>query len=118
MNKFDLVDDLRKFLKENYDAEEKIKETKSGKKTIFFRKSGKSLCIIEFNEEKIAVVVVIGISLNDKVLSSNISQKTKKMFEEAKQFFDGKWLYFEINTEKDLEDIKTLILIKKTPKKK
>lgn len=111
-----LVLDLIDFIKSNYSPEQKLKQSKEGGLTEFFRKGGKSLCYIETKGEKATVTVVIGETLNDKVLSANISQKAKDIFKNAKQFHDGKWLFFDMKTKSDLEDIKSLLLIKRQPK--
>lgn len=83
----------------------------------FFRKGGKSLCYIETKDEMFTVTVVIGASLNEKVQSTNISSKAKKIFTEAKQFHDGKWMLFEVKSQEDVEDIKKLLALKRPDKR-
>src|SRR4030066_909659 len=109
MNTF--VQDLTQFLRYNYSPEEKIKEDKNGETTIFFRKGGKSLCYISIKGSKSTVTIVIGSSLEEKVRQSNIRKKTKEIFIQAKQFHDGKWLFFALNSKQELEDVKRLLLI-------
>lgn len=111
-----LTKDLTSFIRSNYSPEEKTQTSKDGRQTIFFRKSEKSLCYIEISEKKSIVTVVIGASLADKVASANISGSAKKMFMDAKQFHDGRWLFFDIKTKQDIDDIKSLLLLKKAPK--
>lgn len=111
------INDITTFLNVNYSPEEKVSISKDGTKTTFFRKSGKSLCYITNINSIYKVTIVIGASLNDKVQSSNISEKAKMMFVNAKQFHDGKWLHFECSQEQDLKDIKELLNIKRPYKK-
>ncbi|OGM11959.1 hypothetical protein A2Z22_04730 [Candidatus Woesebacteria bacterium RBG_16_34_12] len=111
----ELISELVNFIRSSYSPEEKLKISKDGGKTLFFRKGGKSLCYIETRGGESTVTVVIGASLNDKVESADISKKAKEMFKQAKQFHDGKWLFFEARTKKDLEDIKNLLAIKRSP---
>jgi len=73
------------------------------------------LCYIETKDKKSVVALVIGASLNNKVCSANISKNAKEMFKNAKQFHDGKWLFFELKTNETLEDIKNLLAIKRKP---
>ncbi|OGM28409.1 hypothetical protein A2801_02665 [Candidatus Woesebacteria bacterium RIFCSPHIGHO2_01_FULL_41_10] len=108
-----LVSDLTRYIKEKYSPQEKLKVSKDGSQTLFFRKAGKSLCYIQTKDKKSMVTVVIGSSLSDKVQEAPLSQKTKEMFKNAKQVYDGKWLFFEIKTNSDLVDIKTLLTLKR-----
>lgn len=110
-----LTRDLIAYIKANYFPDEKTKISKDGGETTFFRKNGKSLCYIETKGENSRVTVVIGESLNDKIESADISPKAKQIFKQSKQFHDGKWLFFAVKTKTDLEDIKKLLIIKKTP---
>jgi hypothetical protein len=113
-----LIENLVNYIESNYSPEKKIKKSKDGSETTFFRKGGKSLCYINKKDGVYAITVVIGASLNDQVQSANISKKAKEMFEEAKQFHDGKWLNFECSTKQDVDDIQTLLTIKKPLVKK
>lgn len=113
MNQF--ATEIIEYIRKNYSPLEKVKTSKNGEQTIFFRKSSKSLCYIDIKEDTCTVVVVIGITLQEKVSSANISQKAKGIFTNAKQFHDGKWLFFEVKTRTDVEDIKTLLSIKRRP---
>ena len=115
LDKAILLSELIDFIKTKYLPQEKTKLGKEGKETIFFRKGGKSLCYIEIERGKPTATVVIGALSNDKVLVADISQQTKDMFKSAKQFCDGKWLVIKIETKTDINDIKTLLLIKKNP---
>ncbi len=108
-----LIANLIGFIRSNYSPQEKLKPIKGGGQTIFFRKSGKSLCYIEDKGDKSIVTVVVGATLDGKVQSANLSLKTKEMFKKAKQFHDGKWLFFEVKTKSDIKDIETLLMIKR-----
>ncbi|OGC50853.1 hypothetical protein A2716_02355 [candidate division WWE3 bacterium RIFCSPHIGHO2_01_FULL_40_23] len=113
-----LITGLINFIRFAYSPEEKTKESKEGEKTIFFRKGGKSLCYIETKNGVYTVTVVIGASLNEKVQQADISLKAKDIFKKAKQFHDGKWLFFEIKTNRDIDDVKSLLAIKRPLRKK
>ncbi len=116
-NSKELIESLILFIRNSYSPDEKITKAKDGSETVFYRKAGKSLCYIEERDFKYKVTIVIGAGLTETIESSNVSKKTKEMFKNAKQYYDGKWLFFEVNTLRDVEDIKALLVIKKPLKK-
>ncbi len=112
MNKHEILQNLIDKIRVNYNPEEKIKVTKEGKETIFFRKAGKALCYIEKREVP-QVVITLGKTLNDKVLSSSIRDSVKEIFLNTKEFHDGRWLIFQLRTTNDIDDIMQLLSIKR-----
>lgn len=106
---FRLVD----YIENGYQIKGDFKFSQKTGWTVFFRKSGKSLCYIELQESKFRVVVVIGSSLEKDVINSDITPATKLMFKNAKQYHDGRWLLFDNISEKEIEDIKKLLNIKR-----
>jgi len=75
------------------------------------------LCYISISDNRPTVTVIIGASQSSKIQFAKISIKAKKMYKNAKQYYDSKWLHFELKTKKDLSDIITLLAIKRPPKK-
>lgn len=108
-----LQENLISWIRNTYSPEERTKTSKDGKQTLFFRKSSKSLCYIDTQNGNSIVTIVIGTSLQSIVQSANISPKTKEMFLKAKQFHDGKWLFLNLITQSDLDDITILLNLKK-----
>lgn len=108
-----LINSLIDFIKSNYSPEEKSKTSKNGKTTTFYGKGGKSLCYIETDGKKSIVTLVIGAKLANKVNTAQLSDKAKYMFDKAKQYHDGKWLFFEVETQTDVDDIKTFLSFKR-----
>lgn len=116
-DRFVLFEKLTNFIEDNYQVDGVYKFSKKNGWTVFYKKSGKALCYINIKDDGFNVTVVIGASLNDEFKKLPISSKTKKMFMDAKQFHDGKWLNFDVKKEMEIEDIKTLLVFKKKPKK-
>jgi len=85
-----LISELINFIKNSYSPEEKVSTSKDGRQTIFYRKGGRSLCYIESKSGRSVVTVVIGANLSDRVHAARLSLRTRKMYEEAKPFHDGK----------------------------
>lgn len=109
----DITQSFLNFIRQSYSPQEKVKENKEGSKTIFFRKAGRSLCYIDLNNEGSFVTIVIGETLQEKVMDLDISEKVKNMFTNSKAYHDGKWLNIKLEKKEDLEDIKKLLLVKR-----
>jgi hypothetical protein len=108
-----LLAEFVEFMHDAYAPQEKITCSKTGEWTVFFRKASKSLCYVTVNDGGFTVTVVIGQTLSPKVARAPVSAKTKAMFWHARQFHDGRWLFFPVKTKPDLKDIKTLLFIKR-----
>jgi len=109
----ELIDRIR----ERYAPVEKVKISKDGTQTIFFRKASKPLCYIETKETGSRAVIVIGKTLRDKVYAANLRPRVKDMFDNAKEFYDGRWLVFDISTKEDVSDVLQLLSVKRRPSK-
>lgn len=107
--------DLDDYIQTNYKTPGEFKFSKKSGWSIFYRKSGKSLAIIDLKDKGLNVTVVIGASLNDTIRHSDVSIKIKNLFRNAHQYHDGRWLHIPVENGKDIEDIKLLLLMKKKP---
>jgi len=115
MKQTDQLEILITEIRSRYSPEEKVKKAKNGSETIFFRKASKPLCYIENKETGARAVIVIGSSLKEKVYEADLRQRVKDMFDNAKEFYDGRWLVFDLNTKEDVEDVLQLLSIKRKP---
>ena len=82
-------------------------------------KKSKSFCTLIPEKNQFKVQIVFGAKEREKVESvrENISSSTRKAYDEAKTYHDGKWLYLLVNSEKIEKDIEQLLTIKRKPKK-
>lgn len=117
MNQNNLVTSLIESIRRRYSPIEKVKKAKDGTETIFFRKASKPLCYIETKEEGSRAVVVIGNTLKEKVYAADIRPRVKDMFDSAKEFYDGRWLVFDLKSKEDVEDVLQLLSVKRKPSK-
>ncbi len=117
-SKYEHYKNLEKFIKNNYHIHGESKYSKKNGWTIFFRKSGKSLCYVNLENGMFITTVVIGSSLSEDLKKLPLSKESLAMFDNAKAFHDGKWLFFDKNTNKEIEDIKTLMHLKRKPFRK
>lgn len=87
--------------------------------TVRYRKSGKTLCSLFPEEGGFTILIVLGRKESDQFLSmrDELSSRIQKLFENAKQFHDGRWLWIRLSTKSDVDDIKRLLLIKRKTKK-
>ncbi|MDR0771250.1 MAG: DUF3788 domain-containing protein [Burkholderiales bacterium] len=85
-----------------------------------FRKSGKTLCALYVREKSFGFMVVYGKAEREKFEAERqqFSAETQKIFDDAHQYHDGKWLMLEVKNQIFLDDIRKLLLIKKKPNKK
>jgi hypothetical protein len=90
----------------------------SGKDTgwvIRYRRSGKSLVLMMPMPGALKVVVVIGPSVADRVAELELQTATRRAFEAAHPYPDGRWLSLLAATPRDVEDITQLIALKSPP---
>jgi hypothetical protein len=85
--------------------------------TIRYRKSGKTLVTLMPEKDGFCVLVVLGKEEIAKAVTLKLNPFVKNIFQTAKQYHDGRWLWVRPRNEKDIESIKTLLMVKRKPKK-
>lgn len=113
--------DIISFLKTNYDflPELDFGGAKYGW-SIRYRRSGKSLCTLYPEKGSFTILIVLGkkevIEFREKI--SDFSEGFIALFNNARQFHDGRWLWIRVLEKSDAEDVKRLLIIKRKPKNK
>ena len=113
--------DIISFLKTNYDflPELDFGGAKYGW-SIRYRRSGKSLCTLYPEKGSFTILIVLGkkevIEFKEKI--SDFSEAVIALFNNARQFHDGRWLWIRVLKKPDAEDVKRLLIIKRKPKNK
>ncbi|HNZ64372.1 MAG TPA: DUF3788 domain-containing protein [Smithella sp.] len=81
-------------------------------------KKSKSFCTLIPEKNRFALLIVFGTEERAKVetIKKDLSRYTRKAYDEATTYHDGKWLLLTINDEKVVEDVKKLLAIKRKPK--
>ncbi|MFW9963957.1 MAG: DUF3788 domain-containing protein [Candidatus Sifarchaeia archaeon] len=84
---------------------------------IRYRRSGKTLCTLYPEEGGFTILIVYGKSEVEKFIEqkSELSDQIVALFQETKQFHDGKWLWIKLSDTTLLDDIKKMLYIKKSP---
>lgn len=113
--------DIISFLKTNYDflPELDFGGAKYGWSTKY-RRSGKSLYTSYPEKGSFTILIVLGkkevIEFKEKI--SDFSEGFIALFNNARQFHDGRWLWIRVLEKSDAEDVKCLLIIKRKPKNK
>jgi len=111
---------LKVFLKVNYDFKPEM--LFGGQKYGWcykYRRKNKTLCVLFPEIKAFSVLVVLGkkevAQFQDNV--SLFNEDTRRLFNNAHQYHDGKWLYKRVLNKSDLMDVLALIRIKRSIKK-
>lgn len=114
--KAELWSEIRTYLASHYDHKP---ELSVGKKeydwTIRYRKSGKRLVTLMPEQGGFCVLIVLGKEEIEKVGHAKLNKHVKDIFENAKQYHDGRWLWIRTKTKSDLASITALLRVKKKP---
>jgi len=114
--KAELWSEIRAYLASHYDHKP---ELSVGKKeydwTIRYRRSGKTLVTLMPEKGGFCVLVVLGKEEIEKAEQARLNKYVQDIFENAKQYHDGRWLWIRPRNKSDLNSIITLLRIKKEP---
>jgi hypothetical protein len=118
-NSADAWADIVSFLRTHYDFSPELDY--GGIKygwSVRYRKSGKSLCTLYPGEGAFTILIVLGKKEVEQFEEhiDEFSPKLVELFDSAKQFHDGRWLWIRILDTPDTEDVKRLLVIKRKPK--
>ena len=83
-------------------------------------KKSKSFCTLIPEKNRFALLIVFGAEERTKVerIRGNLSPHTKKEYDKAETYHDGKWLLLTIDSENVLKDAFSLLAVKRKPKAK
>jgi len=113
--------ELRRFIEDNYDVpSETIFYGVTYGWTVRFRKSGKTLCSFFPEKSGFTVLVTLGRKESEKALSKRdeLGSKINELIGSTEQLRDGRWLWINVRTERDTDDLKKLLRIKRRPRKR
>jgi hypothetical protein len=110
---------LREFLAEHYglDGEWAYYGGKSGW-VLRYRKGGKALTTLSPFKGYYTVQIVLGEADYEKAREAALGERTREAIETAHPYHDGRWLFPEVRSLKDLDDVMTLLLVKRKPANK
>jgi|APIni6443716594_1056825.scaffolds.fasta_scaffold11155_3 hypothetical protein len=82
-----------------------------------FRKGGRALVSMFPAEGYFTVQIVLGKAAVPLADALDLGKNARWVFDNARQLYDGRWLYMPVRTKRDLEDAKLLIAAKVESKK-
>jgi len=112
--------ELRNFIRDYYEIEpERVFGGAKHGWEFRYRKGGRTLCSLTPEKGSVKVLIVLGREEAEKALlaKGELSLKTNKIIEEARQLHDGRWLWIRLIEPSDVQDIKKLLQIKRKPKR-
>jgi len=82
-------------------------------------KKNTSFCTLIPEKNRFALLIVFGIKERERVeaMKDRLSKLTRKKYDEATTYHDGKWLLLTIDTDKAVEDVMLLLSVKRRPGK-
>jgi hypothetical protein len=108
--KADLWDELVGFISERYDVKGEL--SFGGSKygwELSFRKGGRPLADLYPGSGTFTVQVVLGRAATEKATHLRFGPHVNDIFDNARQLYDGRWLFVPIRSKQDIEDIRLLI---------
>jgi hypothetical protein len=82
-------------------------------------KKSKSFCTFIPEKNAFRLLIVFGAKERDKVeaIRAELSPNTRKAYDDATTYHDGKWLRLKIDNDKTVADVERLLAVKRRPKK-
>lgn len=113
---FDSFMNLIRFVRTNYIMD----ELWDGKEVLKFRKSGKTLVSISINENSFNTLIVFGKAERAvfDTARNNFSENICNYYDNSGTYHDGKWMFINVESDTDINEIIELIKIKKKPNRK
>lgn len=105
--------DTMVFMRGNYCLD----EIGDGKDELKFKQGKKTILTIYIKEDKFVFLIIFG-KQERAVFEERISEFSEYVchyYDGANTYHDGKWMFFDVTSMEQLEEVKKLILIKKKP---
>jgi len=108
---------LREFLADNYGLEgEWADYGRQSGWVLRYRKGGKALTTLSPYRGYFTVQIVLGQADYEAARREALGLSTREAIAAAHPYHDGRWLFIPIKKVKDLEDVYTLLRVKKKPR--
>ncbi|MRR17363.1 MAG: DUF3788 domain-containing protein [Deltaproteobacteria bacterium] len=80
-------------------------------------KKSKSFCTLIPEKNRLAILIVFGADQRAKVeaIRKELSPATRREYDQATTYHDGKWLLITVDSERVIKDIRQLLAIKRKP---
>ena len=97
-----------------------LDEIGDGKNELKFKQGQKTILTVYIHDDKFTFLVIFGKKERElfDATRHNLSPFILNYYDNSKKFHDGKWMFIDVSTLEQLEEIKKLIQIKKKPNRK
>lgn len=112
-----LWDRLTQFIEQHYRAQGALKfYGKNYGWMLAFRHAGKALLALYPGDNRLVVQIILETSLTERALELPLGETARQTLEQTPPLREGRWLFIPVDTERDVEDIERLLLVKACPK--
>ncbi len=115
-SKWKLWQELTQFIADHYPIA--AEWNFGGKKVgwnLWYRKSGKTLINLFPQQAGFMAQVVLGREQVEKAQRIRFGKNVGQVFQNTRQLHDGRWLFIQVRTKKDIQDLQQLMLLKRRP---
>jgi len=113
-----LWEELIRFIAENYHSKgELIFGGENYGWALRYRKGGKALTAVYPARESFVAQIVIGPSQAEEAFRLDLGKKVRRMLEDAHPYHDGRWLFVNVRSKRDIDDVQRLLMAKLSPVK-
>ncbi len=97
-----------------------LDEIGDGKGELKFKQGQKTIVTVYIHEDRFTFLIIFGKKEREcfEMQKSEFSKYVCDHYDNSKVYHDGKWMYIDVNTLAQLEEVKKLIFIKKKPNRK
>lgn len=98
----------------------RLDEIGDGKDELKFKQGAKTILTIYLHEDKYTFLLIFGKKEREvfETRRDEFSKYILDYYEGSKTYHDGKWMFIDVTTQEQLEEVKKLVLIKKKPNRK
>lgn len=105
-----------KFMRGKY----RLDEIGDGKDELKFKQGAKTILTIYIHDDRFTFLIIFGKKEREyfEMHASEFSQYIRNYYDNSKTYHDGKWMFIDVSTLEQLEEVKQMIMIKKKPNRK
>ncbi len=98
----------------------RLDEIGDGKDELKFKQGQKTILTVYTHDDKFTFLIIFGKKEREcfEMQKNEFSTYIHDYYDNSKTYHDGKWMFIDVSTLEQLEEVKKLILIKKKPNRK
>ena len=98
-----------KFMRGKY----RLDEIGDGKDELKFKQGAKTILTIYIHDDRFTFLIIFGKKEREyfEMHASEFSQYIRNYYDNSKTYHDGKWMFIDVSTLEQLEEVKQMIII-------